>query len=181
MKLKALKCPACGSSIEIEKDRTSCFCNYCGCKIIVDDEKQETTINKNININKNTSHTERYINEAAVIEAKSQNKNWKIGVILGVVLPLIFILLCVCYFRSEKRSSDAEEEKLQTIVDEIMIDIENGDFDEAYIKAESIRYTTDWSSDIEKKWDKTRKSLIDQIKKAEKEAKRDEFWGGLFG
>lgn len=52
-----------------------------------------------------------------------------------------------------------------------MVDIKNGDFDEAYIKAESIRYTANWSRDIEKKWDETRETLIEKIEKAEKEAK----------
>ncbi len=46
MKLKVLKCPECRANLEIEEGRTSCFCQYCGCKIILDDEKQETTINK---------------------------------------------------------------------------------------------------------------------------------------
>lgn len=53
-----------------------------------------------------------------------------------------------------------------------MFDIENGDFVEAYVKANTIHYTSDWSSDIEKKWDETREVLIDQIEKAERESKR---------
>lgn len=75
MKLKVLKCPECRANKEIEEGRTSCFCSYCGCKIIIDDEKSETTINKNININKNITHTERYVNEAEVLEIKTRDKN----------------------------------------------------------------------------------------------------------
>lgn len=42
-----------------------------------------------------------------------------------------------------------------------MIDIDNEDFDTAYIKAQSIKYTANWSSDIEDKWDNTRKKWSD--------------------
>ena len=51
-----------------------------------------------------------------------------------------------------KQESIKEEEHLQEIVEEVMVDIENDDFDEAYIKANTIHYTSGWSSDIEEKW-----------------------------
>ena len=70
MKLKVLKCPECRANLEIEDDRTSCYCQYCGCKIILDSEKQGYTYNKNVNVNK-TIH-KRYTNDADVIRAKSE-------------------------------------------------------------------------------------------------------------
>ena len=81
------------------------------------------------------------------------------------------------YFDSEKEASDRQEQELQAIVDDVMKDIEDGNFDEAYIKAERIRYTENWSSEIEDKWDATRKEIIEQIEKAEREAKKDEGTG----
>ena len=45
MKLKTLKCPECNANIEIEENRKTCFCTYCGCSILIDDES--TTINHN--------------------------------------------------------------------------------------------------------------------------------------
>lgn len=164
MKLKVLKCPECRANLEIEEDRKYFFCNYCGCKIILDDEKQETTINKNY------TYTEHYINEADVIEAKSKSDHWLRKWILGIAVALAVISLYVGIFVSVKHSSDVEEQKLQSIVDEVMIDIENGDFQEAYVKANTIHYTANWSDEIEEKWDKTREELLKQIKKAEKEA-----------
>ena len=64
-----------------------------------------------------------------------------------------------------------------------MQDIENGNFEEAYISAESIRYTAGWSDEIEKKWDAIRKETIDQIEKAEKQANgdSDDAWWDIFG
>lgn len=64
---------------------------------------------------------------------------------------------------------------LEELVNEIMIDIENGDYEEANIKANKLHYTSNWSSEIEDKWDETREALLKQIKKAEKEED-----GGIF-
>lgn len=88
MKLKVLKCPECRANLEIEEGHTSCFCQYCGCKIVLDDEKQEYTINKNINVNK-TIHN-RYTDDADVIRAKNEaskdSRDFKqVLVIMGIL------------------------------------------------------------------------------------------------
>ena len=70
MKTRVLKCPECNANLEIEDNLESCFCKYCGCQIFIDDEKQEYTINKNININKNVH--KRYTDDADVIRAKNE-------------------------------------------------------------------------------------------------------------
>ncbi|MBE6751543.1 MAG: hypothetical protein E7556_03340 [Ruminococcaceae bacterium] len=103
---------------------------------------------------------------------KSRQKNWKRNLILGITIPIICVVFFVGVFGLAKHFSNVEEEKLQIIVEEVFFDIENGDFVEAYVKANTIHYTSDWSSDIEKKWDETREVLIDQIEKAERESKR---------
>ena len=94
MKLHVLKCPECNANIEIDKSRSSCFCSYCGCKIILDDEKQETTINKNIYITKNINQTNRYINDAEIERVKAADKKdkreyWFVGIWLGVAAFII--------------------------------------------------------------------------------------------
>ena len=63
-----------------------------------------------------------------------------------------------------------------------MQDIEDGNFNEAYIKAEKIRYTENWSNEIENKWDATRKEIIEQIEKAEEanEEERGNTWWNPF-
>lgn len=102
MKLKVLKCPECRANLEIEEGRTSCFCQYCGCKIILDDEKQEHTINKNININKNTSHTETYVDQAEIVKSNNEDKSEKrsllVGLLCGFGIPIAMILAIVLYF-----------------------------------------------------------------------------------
>ncbi len=94
MKLKVLKCPECRANIEIEEGRNFCFCDYCGCKIILDAEKYETTINKNINITKNINKTSRYIDDAEVVRIITEDKKDKrsyifIAVWFGVLALII--------------------------------------------------------------------------------------------
>lgn len=163
MKLHVLKCPECNANIEIEEDHSFCYCQYCGCKILVDDEV--TTINKNININRNSIYTKRYINEAEIIKEKSKAKGDKLVVILIVAM----FLFSFGYFAMLKYSSYSEEKKLESIAEEVILDIKEGNYDDAYIKANTLHYTSGWSSDIEKKWDETRESLFEQIEKAKKE------------
>lgn len=77
---------------------------------------------------------------------------------------------------------------MEQLVEEIMEDIDNEEFDEAYIKCESIRYTADWSEEIKEKWEGIRKEVINQIIEEEIRAtgdsshasKKDKWWDKLF-
>ena len=99
MNMKTLKCPSCGASIDIDiQGRDSVFCSYCGQQIYLDDEKQESTYNKNVNVTK-TVH-KRYTDDADVIRAKTEageDKRWLItfAAIMGVFALMIGLLLGV--------------------------------------------------------------------------------------
>lgn len=56
MKLIKMTCPNCNAELEVDADRKQAFCQYCGTKLLIDDE----TINVNY----------RYIDEARVMEAQ---------------------------------------------------------------------------------------------------------------
>lgn len=43
MKVISLKCPDCGATFDLDKEREVCFCSYCGHKILLDKEQQEIT------------------------------------------------------------------------------------------------------------------------------------------
>ena len=46
MKIIPVECPKCGASFEIDEGRKTCFCQYCGTKIAIDDG-----INRTVNTN----------------------------------------------------------------------------------------------------------------------------------
>lgn len=46
MKLISLKCPECDANLSIEEERTQCFCQYCGTKILLDDGGKTYTYRK---------------------------------------------------------------------------------------------------------------------------------------
>ena len=37
IKIVPLKCPQCGASIELNTNRETCFCSYCGTQVFFDD------------------------------------------------------------------------------------------------------------------------------------------------
>ncbi|WP_294909160.1 hypothetical protein [uncultured Ruminococcus sp.] len=93
MKLITQKCPACGANLEIEEGRDFSYCQYCGSKILIDNEKKEYTINKNINKNINKTIHKRYTDDAEVIKARNQEKEDKRSWIF--LLVLFVFLICI--------------------------------------------------------------------------------------
>lgn len=192
MKLHALKCPNCDASIEIEDGIDTFFCKYCGYKIYLDG-MSDASINAKVQI-KGMAHQEKmktmqYEQERYKITKKEQRKTKEANrnVIYTVAIVAAVIIFNVAVFGSMERKSIKEEQQLQATVQEIMADIESGNFDEAYVKANSLHYTAGWSDDIEKKWDETRKTLLKQIEQAEKdsekkanEAEKGNSGGGFF-
>ena len=70
-----------------------------------------------------------------------------------------YIILCIYLYNRSK----SQEKKLQSIVDEIYVDISSGNYDIALVKTKSLRYTAKWSNEIKEKWDDTRDSLTNII------------------
>lgn len=180
MKMYLLDCPACGAQVEIEHERKSCFCTHCGRKIYLDDGTKRVEITKDIKYHKTytdeakikeiESRERIYEKELAKDKAFVKQKN-KQGIIttVCVVVGIIFVIsLFGLLIGSQKKASDEEEMELQRTIEEILQDIEKSEYDVARIKAESLYYTSNWSDEIEDKWDSIRKELLKQIDEAEK-------------
>lgn len=77
MKIHKLCCPNCNGilNMKISGNTSSVFCPYCGQQFMLDNEKKEYTINKNINVNKNIH--KRYTDDAEVIKAINKDKEDK--------------------------------------------------------------------------------------------------------
>lgn len=46
MKLISLKCPECKADLNIEEGRKMCYCQYCGTRILIDDNSSTRTYRK---------------------------------------------------------------------------------------------------------------------------------------
>ena len=112
MKLHKLSCPNCNGTLDLKiDDKEYIFCPYCGQKFFVEDGKKEYTITQNININKNVTYTNRNIDDAEVIRAKTEAKEkmwFPIGLVLFLIFDLsILIFMGVAEDRAVQKAKDA--------------------------------------------------------------------------
>lgn len=87
--------------------------------------------------------------------------------LLGLFALLFAIPLCIAIPLSVYEGSI--EKKLNATVQEIQIDIENGDYDNALIKANKLHYDESLSSTKAKDWDEQRETLINLINEKKNE------------
>lgn len=171
MELKSLFCPNCGASLEVEDGLDTFFCKYCGYKILLQGQSK-AAYDAKVRV-KHMEHKERLQEKRDAqeryrmeFEQKSERRTFAIFLgYCGAIIAMCLIILAVGDSEVKK-----QEQKLQTIVNQIMIDIKNEDFAAAYVKANSLYWDDSWTSEGEDKWDATRKEIIKQIEEAEKKA-----------
>lgn len=178
--LKSLKCPNCGANLDDSNGIDTFKCKYCQSSIYL--EGQSDTFYKMKTKIKGMEHDEKmldkqYRHDEEILEKKYSYKKYKIEqekkdtkrtlIFIGICFIIIFLLIFI-FSITGKYKSDKQERELQNIINKIMVDIENKEYNEAYIKAQTIKYTENWSSEIEEKWDNIRKEVINQIIESEK-------------
>lgn len=171
MELKSLFCPNCGASLEVEDGLDTFFCKYCGYKILLQGQSK-AAYDAKVRV-KHMEHKERLQEKRDAqeryrmeFEQKSERRTFAIFFgYCGAIIAMCLIILAVGDSGVKK-----QEQELQTIVNQIMIDIKNEDFAAAYVKANSLYWDDSWTSEGEDKWDATRKEIIKQIEEAEKKA-----------
>ena len=171
MKLHTLKCPGCDASLEIDNGIDTFYCKYCGYKIMLENQS-DVSINAKVKM-KSMEHKERlkdkqYDQERYKMKFKQKYERYNMIFYCGILGAIILMCFIMGIFGGV--TAKKQEEKLQAIVDEIIIDIENEDFDTAYIKANSLYWDASWTSEGEDKWDATRKAVIKKIKEAKKKS-----------
>lgn len=166
-----MNCPNCGNSL-VSKGK---FCPYCG-----------TAISDDISI-KLDSHQEivdhARIAEANVKGVKAKERTKRHRGLLIVVLIVIIGILGLAAFRpayflhfdrlfgpkSDSLDDSIETMRLNRIEDEILEDIRNEKYDQALAKAQTLRYTIDYSPTAKREWDRKREDLIKTLKELMKE------------
>lgn len=92
MKIQALKCPECAASLEIEEGLEYCFCKYCGCKIMIQDENKQTY--RHIDeADVKRAETERIIQikEMELEEKERNRKKYYIIAWIAAIVVLLFL------------------------------------------------------------------------------------------
>lgn len=171
MKERSLVCPKCGATLEIEDGLDTFYCKYCGNRIVLEGQPKEAYRAKTKV--KQMEHDEKmiekkYDQERFKIEHKAKEDR-RDQIIIAVIFGAMFLLSFGQLGGAEAKSKKQEAE-LQQLVELVQDDIDNEDFDGAYIKAKQIKYTAGYSDDIEEKWDDIRRAVIDQVISAEKQA-----------
>lgn len=169
MKLNTLSCPACDAPLDMYSDLDSFFCPYCG-RYIVTDELTDNDVKVKRMRHKERMQDKYHEEKHASWLRKEKTKERKF--LRFAIVYAILIAAFVCFFSFEHIQSNLEEQKLQRTVTAIEQDIKEGDYVGARNKTNSLYYTSDWSNDIEEKWDATREQLLKEIDKAEKEANK---------
>ncbi|MGN0994076.1 MAG: hypothetical protein ACI4PD_03060 [Butyricicoccus sp.] len=167
MKMQSLECPNCHAPLEIENGLDTFFCKYCGSKIILE-KQSNATIKAKVKM-KRMEHEENlkdkeYAQERYKMEFRQKDERRSFLLVMGCFgIIILFGLVAMGLMRM---SVIKQDNKLQSIVDEIMIDIKNEEYDVAYIKANSLYWDGDLSSENETKWDSIRYAIIEQIEEA---------------
>lgn len=169
MRLSTLKCPNCQATLEIENGLDIFFCKYCGHKIMITNQGKEV-IRAKTKI-KGMEHEERILDkkhaqERYKIETKNKNENHAFLLAMGMLALLLLGIGIVTIIGNT--GATKQEAALQAILDEVMVDIQNGNYDSATIKANTLYWDSGWTSEGKDKWNATRKAVLKEIEQAKK-------------
>ena len=112
MKVIALKCPECGANLTIEKDRSQCFCQYCGTQILLDDERkiyEYRTIDE-ARIREAESWETVRLKELEIQEKDMESKS-RVGclkIVISMILGVLGIIFMVAGYAGGAASGDPD-------------------------------------------------------------------------
>lgn len=124
MKLHKLSCPNCNGILDMNiENKEYIFCPYCGQKFFLDNEKKEYTVNQNINIkkdiniNKNVTSTNRYIDDAEVEKVRASLTKEKMNIFAYIFLMLFMAAMSVfCFWMADSGERATEKAKKSGLI-----------------------------------------------------------------
>ncbi len=91
MKMLQLRCPNCDAMLDLKDDMgTQCFCNYCGTKILLD-EQQDSVVNAKVRI-KELEH-EKYKIDKEHEEKEKSDRLFVIAMLAMIIIGLLGMFL----------------------------------------------------------------------------------------
>ena len=161
--IKSIKCPHCGSSLELQDGLDTFFCLYCGGKVTLTG-LSDAAYEAKVKI-KEMEHQERLKDKEYEFKKHSDKFNNKL---LVCILLFWIVLLAISIIVPEIKSKQAIAQLTQ-IESELEQAIINEDYDLALIKANQLRCDDNLEKAERKKWDEKRESYIQLINSRQKE------------
>ena len=104
--LVEVKCPSCGGSLSVEEDREFIFCQFCGTRIIINDENTYTYRHIN-DADIKRAETERMVQfKEMELEEKKQGNRTALIILWLVVTTLLFIIGIIMVSTGPKDTDD---------------------------------------------------------------------------
>ena len=173
-----LRCPNCDAFMEVEDNLELCYCKYCGTRILLDGQSEAVVKAKTrLKMADRISDTavklqsKRYEQKRIKMEyeAEEDRRSNKLIIFFFVLALLFFVgmgLLFHFEIKSEKETASNEQIRLETLLNEILQDIEKGEYDLALIKSSGLRYSVGpYSNEYEAQWEETRRTIVSMIEK----------------
>ena len=159
-----LNCPNCGNPL-VTKGK---FCPFCGTSIPEDiyikiDSKQEILDHAKI-------EEARVSGQTAKEKEKTKRRRGCLIVVVVLIIAIASIYaMPIMYFvpelnpfstKHDSLDDSIETMRLTSLEDEILEDIRNERYEQALAKAQTMRYTIDYSQQSRREWDQKRENLI---------------------
>ncbi len=93
---------------------------------------------------------------------KAKSKEWKIAIVVTLSIISVGAIMFSTVFASIARSKEKEVARLEKIVEEIEIALDEGDYRYALMNADILHYTKN-DTDLEKEWEIKRDYYIDKV------------------
>lgn len=147
-----LNCPACGATVEVEQERKSLFCNYCGSQINIDDGVKRVEITKNINYHKiytdeskirEHERKEKIQLKQMEYEDREKKRNDRaVFICMGILFLIAVLCFSISYLYEQAEKPKANEVKVPFSADDlegnnyeqVLSDLENVGFIEITVK-----------------------------------------------
>ena len=104
MNMNDMKCPACGADLEVKEGRTFCYCQYCGTKVMLQNENEY--VYRHIDeAGLRRAETERMVRmkelEVEEEQRKNRKKSFKIWLITTIALNALGIMGIMIEFMTD--------------------------------------------------------------------------------
>ena len=185
MQLFTLKCPNCNGNLEIEDGIDTFYCKYCGYKIILDGQSEAAYVAKTrikeLEYIEKLQEKEHKQEQYRMYHQAQENMKERRATLLGKIghhlapLALIAIFMIAFYVvilvgaADQNKKTKALNDALEQTMSDIKKDIDNGDYDEAMIKAQTLVFDG-VDKDYVHEWDEKRAVVIEQIKETKEAA-----------